>query len=136
MANVVVSELNEGSPMDVSKRSPRETFKPVPCRSKRDLSTYGTRLIELLQRINFGRLEGLQVRNGEPILKSSPVVIREHKFGGDNGIRPELAAGDFLLKQQVVELFDYFDELQNGVIDVLEIKPGLPFRMIVKEVLA
>ena len=43
---------------------------------------------------------------------------------------------DFLLKQQVVELFAFFDELQNGVIDVLEIKHGLPFRMVVREVAA
>jgi hypothetical protein len=41
---------------------------------------------------------------------------------------------DFALKQQVVELFAFFDELQNGIIDVLEIKHGLPFRMIVTEV--
>ena len=36
--------------------------------------------------------------------------------------------------EQVVELFAYFDRAQNSVIDVLEIKHGLPFRMIVTEV--
>jgi hypothetical protein len=86
-----------------------------------------------MQCINFGRLEGLAVHDGEPILDPLPVIVREHKFGGENGPRSELAADDFLLKQQVIELFAFIDELQNGVIDVLEIKHGLPFRMIVTE---
>ena len=56
------------------------------------------------------------------------------KLASENGPRPELAAADFPLKRHVVELFDLFDELHNGVIDVLEIKHGLPFRAIVTEV--
>ncbi len=91
-------------------------------------------LIKEMQRINFGRIDCLVIRAGEPVLDPQPVLVREHKFGGDNGPRPELGAADFLLKQQVVELLAFFDELQNGVIDVLEIKHGLPFRVIVTEV--
>jgi hypothetical protein len=87
-----------------------------------------------MQRMNFGRIEALVVRNGQPVLTPPPTMIREHKFGAENGPRPELGAADFLLKQQVIELFDFFDELRDGVIDVLEIKHGLPFRMIVTEV--
>lgn len=91
-------------------------------------------LIKEMQRINFGRIDCLAIRDGEPVLDPQPVLVREHKFGGDNGPRPELGVPDFLLKQRIVELFAFFDELQNGVIDVLEIKHGLPFRMIVTEV--
>ena len=104
--------------------------------TKASLSPARRRLLELFQRVNFGRLESLVVRGGEPICDPQPVLIREHKFGGENGPRPELATSDFLLKQQVVELFAFFDELRDGVIDVLEIKHGLPFRMIVTEVSA
>jgi hypothetical protein len=105
---------------------------PVP--NKASLSPTRRRLLELFQRVNFGRLESLVVANREPVLDPRPVVIREHKFAGENGPRPELATDDFLLKQQVVELFGLFDELRDGVIDVLEIKHGLPFLMIVTEV--
>jgi hypothetical protein len=106
------------------------------------MSTYGTkaslsparrRLLELFQQINFGRLECLTIQNGEPQLAPPPRVVREIKFGGENGPRPELSAGNFLLKAQVVELFGYFDRLGNGTIEVLEIKHGLPFRMLVAE---
>jgi hypothetical protein len=87
-----------------------------------------------MQDINFGRIENLLIRNGQPTLDSRPRVVREIKLGGENGPRPELGAQDFLLKSQVLEMLAYFDELQNGTIDVLEIKHGLPFRVIVAEV--
>lgn len=90
-------------------------------------------LLQLMQHMNFGRVERLLVRDGQPVLDPPPRQFLEIKIGGENGPRPEIVAGDFLLKQQVVELFDYLDKLQNGVIDVLEIKHGLPFRMTVTE---
>lgn len=107
--------------------------KNPPQSLKRDLSTSQIVLVRLMEKINFGRIERLIVRNGEPQLEPRPTIIREIKLAGENGPRPELDAGDFLLKQQVVELFAHFDELQDGVIDVLEIRHGLPFRMIVTE---
>ncbi len=120
--------------MPVSHVAPRQGRKPSSDRSKQDLSAARVDLLELMQSINFGRIERLRIRNGEPVFDPHPVVVREIKFGGENGPRPELGNGDFLLKQQVVELFAFFDETRNGVIDVLEIKHGLPFRMIVTEV--
>lgn len=105
----------------------------MPHATKASLSPARRRLLELFQRVNFGRLESLAVRGSEPVCDPQPVLIREHKFGGENGPRPELATSDFLLKQQVVELFAFFDELRDGVIDVLEIRHGLPFRVIVTE---
>lgn len=101
--------------------------------TKAALSPARRHLLELLQQVNFGRIESLAVRDGEPILAPCPNVCREHKFGSENNPRHELNSTDFLLKQQVVELFAFFDHLQNGVINVLEIKHGLPFRMIVTE---
>jgi len=89
-----------------------------------------------MQQINFGRLENLVVAGGQVVMDPPPRVVREHKFGGDNGPRPELRSDDFLLKQQVVELCTMLDDLQDGVIDVLEVKHGLPFRMILREVAA
>ena len=105
-------------------------------RFQSSLSPERRRLIRDMQRINFGRIDSLVIRNREPVL--APITRKqfEIKFGGENGPRPELAASDFVLKQQVVELFGFFDQMANGVIDVLEIKHGLPFRVIVTEVSA
>ena len=101
--------------------------------SKSSLSSERQEVLREMQSINFGCIECLAIRGGEPVLHPRPNIVREHKFGGENGPHPKLGRADFLLKQQVVELFGYFDELQDGVIDVLEVKHGLPFRMIVRE---
>jgi hypothetical protein len=102
-------------------------------RDKESLSPNHRRLLELLQKVNFGRLESIRFQNGEPLFEPNPIVVREHKFASENGARPEIHASNFQLKQQVVELFEYFDEIRNGVVDVLEVKYGLPFRMLVTE---
>jgi hypothetical protein len=94
------------------------------------------RLVDLMQQINFGRLENLVVADGQVVMDPPPRVVREIKFGSENGARRELSLGDFALKAQVVELMQYIDDLQDGEIDVLEIKGGLPFRMILREVAA
>ncbi|MDY3563387.1 hypothetical protein R5W23_004890 [Gemmata sp. JC673] len=91
------------------------------------LSPARRQFLGLLQRLNFGRVEGLLVRAGEPVLDPMPVVIREHKFGGDNGPRPEAGRPDHQLKAQVTDLMALLDALGDGTIAVLSVKHGLPF---------
>ena len=120
--------------MVVSAPAPGEGRHLTSRLSKQGLSPCRKQLLELMQHVNFGRLEGLTVFDGDPVFDPAPRKQFDIKFGGDNGPRPEISAADFLLKQQVIELFAFFDQIQNGVIDVLEIKHGLPFRMVVTEV--
>lgn len=91
------------------------------------------RLVEMMQKINFGTIESVTVASGEPLLDPPPKVTREVKFGAENGTRPEASFADFVLKAQVLELFDSITELQGGVIERIEVRHGLPFRMIVRE---
>jgi hypothetical protein len=90
-------------------------------------------LVETLQRINFGRLDNLRFRNAQPTVDETSRIVREHKFAAENGPRPETLQADFVLKHQLVELFRYFDDCGDGLIESLEVKHGLPFRMIVVE---
>jgi len=101
--------------------------------SKQNLSACRAILLKIMQNVNFGRIERLVIRNGEPVLDPSPRILREIKFCSENGPRPELRIDDFILKAHVVELFDCFDHLLDGRIDLIEIKHGLPFRMIVED---
>ena len=97
------------------------------------------KLVELMQSINFGRIEHLSIRAGEPVLKGDAAtrIFRELKFGGDNGPRADHADdADFALKAQVVELFRQFDgtlallvTFTDARVEVLVIKHGLPFTM-------
>ncbi len=120
--------------MVATKEAPNGGRQNSPHLFKKHLSPARAQLVELMQQVNFGRIEGLKFNDREPVLSARPVLVREHKFGGENGPRLELATDNFLLKQQVVELFAIFDEQRDGTIAVLEIKHGLPFRMIVMDV--
>jgi hypothetical protein len=102
-------------------------------KTKTSLSPGRRRLLELMQQINFGRIDGITVRDGEPLFDSSPRIVREIKFCGENGPRAELGIDDFALKAQVVELFEHLDGLVNGKIGSIEVKYGLPFRMSIEE---
>lgn len=104
--------------------------------TKSSLSEPRHRLIELMQWVNYGRIEGLRVRAGQPVLDPRPRIIREIKFGGENGPRPESAKADFALKVQVRELFAQLEALGDGVVPCIEIQRGLPFRMTLEEVCA
>ncbi|GIW80428.1 MAG: hypothetical protein KatS3mg105_2235 [Gemmatales bacterium] len=122
--------------MNVAAHAPDRGRKKPLRLSKHDLSARRAGLVELMQRINFGRIESLAVLDGDPVFDPPPRIVREVKFGSENGPRPEVDANNFLLKTQVVELFQHFDQLGTGTIDVIEVKHGLPFRMIVSEATA
>ena len=100
--------------------------QPIP---KSVLSESQSRLVELLQRLNFGRVESLHVRNGEPVFDPAPRVIQKLKMGGENGPRPESALRDFLLKHQTIEMLQAIADLGEGEILALEVKNGLCFSL-------
>lgn len=87
------------------------------------------RLVELMQRLHFGQIVGLRLRSGQPVLDPPPQLIRDRKLGSEPLSRPTSPCADFLLKEQVVALFASFDEIGDGVVDLIEIKHGLPFRL-------
>jgi hypothetical protein len=105
-------------------------------RTRRQLSLPRQRLLQVMQTYGFCRLRQLKVRAGEPILDESVVVIHDLKIGGSNGPRPERSLGDFVLKDEHLELFGLLDEIGDGEIEELEVKFGLPCRMFVKRRLA
>ena len=86
-------------------------------------------LVELMRRINYGRIEALNVRAGAPVFDPLPCVIQKVKIGGDNGPRPETKSQDFTLRKEVVEFFEHLKALGTGVVRCIEIKNGLPFSM-------
>ncbi len=87
------------------------------------------RLIETMQRLNFGRIENLPVRDGAPIFGPGARFIQKVKIGGDNGPRPEATFDDFLLKKQTIELIETLTDLGDGLVLAIEIKHGLPFAL-------
>lgn len=97
------------------------------------LSPARRRLVELMQKVRFGRIEKLQVRDGEPILDPPPPARRLVVFGKKNTPRASREGADFDLKKQVKELFDLFDSEGTFLIEDLKLEDGLPVLMHVKK---
>lgn len=95
--------------------------------AKSSLSEPQRRLVELMQRLNFGRIEDLIIRGGEPVFDPAPKVIQKVKIGGENGPRPEVTCEDFLLKKQTIELLKTITDRTEGRVLAIDVKHGLPF---------
>jgi hypothetical protein len=95
--------------------------------TKSSLSPARRQLLELLQKLHFGRVEHLVVRGGEPVLDPAPRLVKEIKFGGDNAPHPAVNKNDFALKPQHRDLFALLTAVGDGTIAVLTVKHGLPF---------
>jgi hypothetical protein len=94
--------------------------------TKSSLTSDQACLVELMQALNFGRIEELQVRGGQPVLYPQPRVIQKVKMGADNAARPELLSADFRLKNGIVELLEMILRLRDGEVMSIEVRSGLP----------
>ncbi len=90
------------------------------------------RFIIEMQRIRYGRIEGLLVRQGSPVLEPPPCIFREIRLGGD-GIRTRINVEAIAQRAQVRDMVSHMDSIGDGRIDCIEIRDGLPFRMTIKE---
>lgn len=89
-------------------------------------------LVRLLQSMNFGSIEHLEVRSGEPVFNPPPTVLVEVKLDAEGDSRPELHLADFELGKEVTRLLDQFDLLQDGSIDRIDVRYGLPRRAVIE----
>lgn len=100
---------------------------------KHSLSAPRRKLLEWMRTIYFGSIEDLSVEDGEPVLDPPPRIFHEIKFGGVNAPASDTFWKDFYLKTQVVEFFGFMNEMRHGTIHRIEIKHGLPFRVILAQ---
>ena|ERR1041385_577091 len=104
----------------------RSDLMAKPDTRKRHLSMARQQLIVMAQRLCFGTIHCLQLREGEPVLAPPPRVVRRKKTGGPNQPRPEADVPDFVLKHEWLDLFQDMDAIQNGSILSIQVAHGLP----------
>jgi len=91
------------------------------------------RLLELMQRINFGRIM-FWVRAGQPDFTRPFRTVRTVKpAGGENGPRPEAHRADFEVRKEVASLIEQVAKAADGAQVTVEVKYGLPFLIEVEE---
>ncbi|HMN41204.1 MAG TPA: hypothetical protein PKE29_10190 [Phycisphaerales bacterium] len=102
--------------------------------SKQALGSGARRLVELMQRIGFGRIEQLRVSGGEPTFTPMPRVVREVRLGPEHAGDPVARSADFALKKAVVDLLAELRAIGDGAAVSIEVRHGLPHRLLVQEV--
>jgi len=82
-----------------------------------------------MRRLGHGRYESLKIHNGELILTPWPTANPRCEVGAQHpGCEKELSS-EFMLSQQLVQLFEHIRNMDVGEIRVLVIKSGRPFSM-------
>ena len=89
-------------------------------------------LVRLFQSVNFGQIIGLAIRNGDPVFHPEPTVLLDVKLDADEGQRPEAELADFTLRDEVRRLLAHLDQLQNGTVERIEVRSGVPRRVIIE----
>jgi hypothetical protein len=92
------------------------------------LSRERRQLLRWLRELSFGWVEGLQVRDGEPVVSPAPKRVREVKLQGESVRLLTDAELEMPLREPELELLKYFDQVQNVTIERLLVKYSMPFK--------
>ena len=84
------------------------------------------------QTIGFGTITMLLIRDCQPVFSQETGVLLDLKLDGDDPRRPERQLTDFVLSTEIVRLFSMLDAMHDGIIEHIEIRTGIPRRIIVK----
>ncbi len=98
-----------------------------------DFSDDAGALFRIMAWINFGWIEQLHVRDGQPTMDPPPRIIRKCKFGGQNEPRPEAEMPEFTLKKEHREFLRELSKVRSGVVRCIDVCHGLPCGMEVEE---
>jgi hypothetical protein len=80
-----------------------------------------------IHRRRFGRIEKLQIKGGDPQINPPPKIVTTWKFmAKDNGSPPDARLGNFVLRDQFLDMFNLFRNIDNGVIETLVFANGMP----------
>src|SRR5260370_40596717 len=104
--------------------------RPPTPRLLSHISAFRQQLVRRSQAINFGYIERLEVKNSEPIFKPETLVHVEIKLDVDDCGRSEVGLADFALPDEICRLMARLDEIQNGVIEKIEVRAGIPRRVV------
>jgi hypothetical protein len=104
---------------------------PTGATRKNVLSPARQHLIALLNDVQFGRIQALVIRDGEPVFDPPPAIVRTLKLGGAGNPHP--LVGDPAQRPAFAELFAHFTRIGNGVIHKIQVADGLPLLAEVEE---
>lgn len=129
-----MDEQNHSTTNLRSSQEGRSRTSGLPPIRKSDLTPRQFQLVTEMQRIRFGCIERLLVRDGEPVFEPGLTQsLRKIRIKGRNRPHPASTAEDTQLKADVVELLEHLREIGHGLVRSLTVIDGLPSDLDVEE---
>ena len=97
-----------------------------------EISEQRRAFIRQCQRIGFGKIVDLAVRDSDPVFVQQTQVLFDVKLDSDQNPRAEQDLKDFLLSAESLRFFSKLDAIRNGAIELVEVRAGIPRRMVFK----
>jgi hypothetical protein len=94
------------------------------------LSASRQALVRLCQDVNFGQILDLQVGNAEPVWNPGPTILSEVRLDIEETPRLEGELPDFKLSSEIQRLMCQLDQLKDGTIKKIEVRAGVPRRLV------
>jgi hypothetical protein len=95
-----------------------------------DLSPSRQALVRLCQRLNFGLIQSIAVRDADPVFDPNNVVLVDEKLDANDKPRPEAELTDFDLADELCRLMTRLDEIRDGRVERIEVRGGIPRRVV------
>jgi len=89
------------------------------------------RLLQIVQRVDFGRIERLSICDGSPVFEGAFRIVEEIKLSLDSDRQADCDNCDATPKKEFYNLFAHLERLRDGIVDI-EIRHGLPFRLVLE----
>ena len=96
------------------------------------LSAQRQALIRQCQRMGFGKILRLEVCDCQPAFGPGTEVLLDVKLDSVETRRPEQDLADFVLCAAVSRFLEQLDSIRNGSVEQIEVRAGIPVRMIFK----
>jgi hypothetical protein len=111
----------------MDKSMPNHLVGLSPDSTTQGLTPGQRRLIRLMREHQFGRIENMKIKEGQPVLNQAVRVVRIARLNevGRKATTPTIE--EFELKRLFRNLFDQLARLGNGTVIRLEFRHGLPF---------
>lgn len=90
-------------------------------------------LVRLCQQTKYGRIEDLEVVDGEPVLGPGALVLIDVKLDAAASPEDRPTDRDFVLSAEIVQLIAVLDRIRNGRVSSVEVRAGLPRRVVFEQ---
>jgi hypothetical protein len=97
-----------------------------------ELSAPRQAFIRRCQRLGFGTIRSLEVRDCEPVLGPKTEVLLDLKLNAEEELRAEQDLGDFVVPSEILRLLSRLDSIRDGNVEEIEVRAGVPRRMVFK----